>query len=359
MKTINTTKLLVGVGALTLAVMPLIGHCAEPRKIDDNGVMEFPAVQLPFSAFASAEAKAALVDSTKHPIPYNPQSADVAKFRADMDKYFNEPLIKKQQARYSVSSEVKTVNGVYTEVFTPTAGIADQNRDRILINLHGGGFVISARTGGRIESIPIAAVGKIKVISVDYRQGPENHFPAASEDVATVYRELLKSYKPENIGIYGCSAGGMLTAQAVAWFQKVNLPPPGAIGIFCASASRMGRGDSAYLWPIGAPPPSGDKPAPPMGYFAGANLEDPLVSPAISASVLAKFPPTLIITGTRAGDMSAAADSSVRLTKAGVKTQFLLWDGLGHAFFYNPDLPESRDMYDITVKFFAENLGKH
>lgn len=57
---------------------------------------------------------------------------------------------------------------------------------------------------------------------------PEWYFPAASEDVAKVYRELLKSYRPENIGIYGCSAGAGLTSQAVAWFQTHGLPHPPA-----------------------------------------------------------------------------------------------------------------------------------
>jgi epsilon-lactone hydrolase len=96
-----------------------------------------------------------------------------------------------------------------------------------LINLHEGGFVFGGRWGGQIESIPIAAVGKFKVMSVDYRMAPEHRFPAASGDVAAVYRELLNTYQPKNIGIYGCSACGLLTAQAVAWLQKEGLPPPG------------------------------------------------------------------------------------------------------------------------------------
>ncbi len=29
-----------------------------------------------------------------------------------------------------------------------------------------------------------------------------------------------------------------------------------------------------------------------------------------------------------------------------------------HAFFYNPDLPESKEAYDIIVKFFDSHLGR-
>jgi acetyl esterase/lipase len=72
------------------------------------------------------------------------------------------------------------------------------------------------------------------VLAVNYRMASEYHFPAASKDIASVYVELLKQYRAEDIRIYGCSAGGALTAQAVAWLQKETLPTPGAIGIFGA-----------------------------------------------------------------------------------------------------------------------------
>ena len=88
-------------------------------------------------------------------------------------------------------------------------------------------------SGGEVESIPIASLGKIEVISVSYRLAPENVFPAASEDVAAVYRALIKTYRLQDIGAYGCSAGGVLTAEAIAWFNKMHLPMPGAIGTFC------------------------------------------------------------------------------------------------------------------------------
>ena len=86
---------------------------------------------------------------------------------------------------------------------------------------------------------------------------------------------------PQNIGIYGCSAGGMLTGMAVAWFQKHDLPRPGAVGILCAGMTLAPNGfggDAAYTTAaIGesrAPPPlpKGDAPASAgLPYFAGVS----------------------------------------------------------------------------------------
>jgi len=34
------------------------------------------------------------------------------------------------------------------------------------------------------------------------------------------------------------------------------------------------------------------------------------------------------------------------------------WEGLFHGFFYNPDVPESKDAYDVMIRFFDKDLGK-
>ncbi len=216
----------------------------------------------------------------------------------------------------------------------------------------------------------LASLGHIKVVAVDYREGPDHKFPSASEDVAFVYRNLLKTHRSQDIGVYGCSAGGMLTAMSVAWFQKHDLPRPGAIGIFCAGAGTpsgvgfMG-GDAAYTAiPLGeariSPSPGarseGRPPAP--GYFEGTDPADPLVNPINSAEVLSKFPPTLIITGTRDFAMSGAIYTHAQLSKAGVDAELHVWEGLFHGFFYNPDVPGSKEAYDVMIKFFEKHLGR-
>jgi monoterpene epsilon-lactone hydrolase len=235
----------------------------------------------------------------------------------------------------------------------------------VLIQVHGGGF--TAGGGGQtgaLESVPLASVAHIKIVAVDYRLGPENHLPAASEDVTAVYRELLKTYKPENIGIYGCSAGGMLSAEMIPWFLKEKLPLPGAIGVFCASLHTFQEGDSAQMQPrLGSTVPI----IPPEvleetfgagnPYFAGVSTKDPLAVPGASKAVMQAFPATLFLTGTRAPEMSAAAQSHLELKQLGVKSELLLFDGMDHGFYSDATLPESVTAYKLIAEFFDENLG--
>lgn len=258
--------------------------------------------------------------------------------------------------RYAVSMEPKTIANVYTEVFTPNTGVSKENRDRVLINFHGGAFMHSARTASHQESIPIAALGKIKVISVDYRMAPEHQFPAASDDAVAVYRELLQHYKPENIGIYGCSAGGILTAQTIARLQEEGLPLPCAIGMFCATAHYWSEGDSGHFAQalVDFPIPSLQESL----YFQGVSKQDPMAFPGNAPKTLAKFPPSLLIASTRDYAMSSVIYMHTQLTKLGIDARLHLWEGLGHAFILNASLPESREAYDVMVAFFAQHLGK-
>ena len=332
-----------------------------PVTVDADGTVHVPAIAIPVSEYLSPEGKAYLADHLnlmRHPellVQHDGVPLLLAGF------------IDRQKVLYAVNKEDTSVAGVHAYVYTPKGGIAPKNAARVLINLHGGGFQGCWPACAELESIPIAALSGIKVVSLDYREGPKYQFPAASEDVSIAYKELLKTYKPENIGIYGCSAGGMLTGMSVAWFQQHNLPKPGAIGIFCAglNVSVGFGGDANYISSpagegrlMGPPPkaPAGEKARGAMPYLANADLNDPLVSPATSMDVVAKFPPTLIITGTRGFEMSAAVYAHSRLVKAGVESDLHVWEGMFHGFFYNPDVPESRDCYDVIVKFFDHHL---
>jgi len=364
-------------GMLSGAMLaPAMGRADAPL-VEENGTVHVPAFVLPESAFLSEETRAALKQarglegefaaaSEACPPMKGADRADMPVIRkCQAETFYKTSLYGELRARYPVTLTAEQMGGVYTEVFTPVDGIARENAKRVLINMHGGGFVSGSRTTSHLQSIPIASVGKIKVISIDYRMAPEYTFPAASEDVAAVYRELLKMYRPQNIGLYGCSAGGQLTAQSIAWFQKEKLPLPGAIGMFCSGApsaldgekDKWLRSDSAYL----ADAISGENAenVPELfWYYKGVNIKTPLASPANYDDVMARFPPSLLISGTRDGALSSVLATHAQLVRLGVEADLHVWEGMGHAFFVNPTYPESREAYDVIVRFFEKHLGR-
>ena len=363
-------RLLIGAAAITASVtltafvsidLASADSSIPPTsQVDMSGTVHLQPLDVPFSSFASVEAQKAFVSRTTGTRQTPPAGADIKTLREFYDKY-NRALAARAKDLYPVDVKPQVIGGVRTEVITPKGGVAKKNQNRVLINLHGGAFLWGEGAGGEEESVPIAGIGQITVVTVAYRQGPEFKFPAASEDVAAVYQELLRTHDAANIGIYGCSAGGILTAESIAWFQKLKLPRPGAIGTFCGSASGFG-GDSVYVaFPLAAQIPlvgarTGELSF--SAYFSEASISDPLVLPINSTDILAKFPPTLLIAGSRDFAVSSMFHTQAALTNLGVETELHVWDGMWHAFFIDPDIPESKEAYHVIVNFFDRHLGR-
>jgi epsilon-lactone hydrolase len=356
-RTVVTAAILIAITSVGATELP---QGAKPTFTPD-GVVHVPAFDLPPSAFASKEAGDMLKMRGSFQMPAAGAMPDIEQMRSGMEKLLA-PFVQLMRSRYPVDIVEQQIAGVPTRVVTPKGGKIDPKR--VLINLHGGAFMMCADACALLESLPIASIGGFKVISVNYREAPEATFPAASEDVAAVYRELLKTYKPKQIGIYGCSAGGALSGETAAWLPAHGLPQAGAIGIFGAGAVRFSAGDSAYLagyvdgsFPPPPPPGAAPTPMPARSYFEGADMNDPLVSPGEHLDVLAKFPPTLVITGTRAPDLSPAVYTHSQLVKAGISGDLIVGEGLGHCYIYQGNLPEAQDAYQTIVTFFRKNLG--
>ena len=334
---------------------------------DVDGTVAVQNFALPLSAALSPEAAAAQASVLQQAgiMPDFSTAKDETQFRAMIDGFRHgldegrlKPMLARMAPAFPVTIAPDVIAGVKVEVFTPPSST---DEERVLINLHGGGFMFGAGLGGRVESLPVASAGKFRVISVDYRQAYEHRYPSASEDVEAVYRGLLERYPPGKIGIYGGSAGGVLSAQATAWILNKGLPAPGAIGVLGAGTG--GSGDATYFSAIGCgrqPPMDlmGDIHKLKYGYFGGADPNDPCVSPHLAPlEFRAKFPPTLLITGTRAFDMSAALATHRALCQAGVEAQLHVFDGMGHCFYNEACLPESLDANDTIIRFFRKHLA--
>jgi epsilon-lactone hydrolase len=256
---------------------------------------------------------------------------------------------------YPVKIEETTTAGVRTDIITPL-DVPEPNRDRVLINLHGGGF--NSDSGSLIEGVPIANLAKIKVVSVYYRLAPENPFPAAVDDVVAVYKELLKTYKPQNIGMFGTSAGAILTAEVTSKLKQAGLPLPAALGFFSGLADFSRVGESRQLFTLNGFPGS-MKPIYPKDlddqYVGKTDRHDPVLSPLFAD--LRGWPPTLLVTSTRDILLSDTTIFHRALLRNVVEAQLVVFEALPHAFWYHFQLPETKEALELMANFLDAKVG--
>lgn len=249
-----------------------------------------------------------------------------------------------------------TIAGVPVHIVTPE-GTPTPDRDKVLINIHGGGF--NSDSGSYIESIPIAVYTRMKVVSVVYRLAPEHPFPAGIDDVVAVYRALLKTYAPRHVAIYGTSAGAIMTAEVAVKLKQLGLPMPAALGVFSGIGDFARAGDTSSLFSVhglsGHLEPAGNGPHDPY-YIGSTNPRDPVLSPVFAD--LHGLPPTLFVSATRDMLLSGTVNLERAYLHAGVDAHLVVFDALPHAFWYNPHLPESIDASHMMAEFFVKHLGR-
>jgi monoterpene epsilon-lactone hydrolase len=259
-------------------------------------------------------------------------------------------------AAYPVKLSMSKIAGVPVRDVLPLDA-KPMHPDRVLIDLHGGGF--NADSGSLVESIPMANLTHTRVVAVLYRLAPEHPFPAAVDDAIAVYRELLKSYKPGHIGLYGTSAGAGLTAEVAVRMKQLGLPLPGALGIFSGLGDLSQSGDSHALFTGNGL--KGELPLPVAGprdktYIGSANPKDPVLSPMYAD--LHGMPPTLFITSGRDMQLSGTTTLHRAYLRAGVDARLVVFEGLPHAFWYDASLPESKEACGLMADFFTRELGR-
>lgn len=315
--------------------------------LDPNGTAHITRV-IPVPGTISPEAE----EFISRAGPSGPEPT-LAERRAHTDAF---RISRAAEARklYPVNVEAKIIGGVQCDVITP---LKDQRPGRVLINVHGGGF--NSDSGSLVEGVPIANLTRTTVVSVYYRLAPEHPFPAAVDDTVAVYKELLKAYKPERIGLFGTSAGAILTAEVTVALRREGLPLPAALGIFSGTGDLSQAGDSQALYSVQglcghlSPPSHGSHD---LAYIGSANPKDPVLSPLYAD--LRGFPPALFITSTRDLLLSGTTILHRAFLRAGVDAQLVVFEALPHAFWYDYHLPETQEALDIMAKFFDSRLGR-
>ena len=324
---------------------------ADSATFDPDGTAHVTRV-VPMPSSVSPEAQEWLASLAK--TKFQPQT--LAERRIATDAWRKRGSAEARRL-YPVNVEETSIAGVRTDVITPLA-MPEPNRGRVLINLHGGGF--NSDSGSLIEGVPIANLTKIKVVSVYYRLAPENPFPAAVDDVVAVYRELLKTYKPQSIGIFGTSAGAILSCEVAVRLKQLGLPLPAALGAFSVLADFSRPSDSRQIFTLDGFPgllePRDPKHLPDDPYPGATDRRDPVLSPLFAD--LKGMPPTLLITSTRDLLLSDTAIFHRALLGAGNDAQLVVFEALPHAFWYHFQLPETRECLELMAKFFDQKLAR-
>ncbi len=301
----------------------------------------------------------ALIGSPQNP-SWNQHPASAAAWRALVKTYAKdiETVLPALMAREKVTVRADRMNGVPVFWIEPTV-VPVENKDRILVNFHGGAYVFAPGKAGLRDAILLAGRG-FRVISVDYRMAPDAPYPAAIDDAEAVWKAIVAHYPAKRIGVFGSSTGGAMTLALVVRAKAHHLPLPGALWAGTPWAQLDKVGDSyftndhvdnalvSYDGLLGAAAAL---------YANGHVMSDPELSP-VNADFKG-FPPTLLTTGTRDLFLSNTIRVHRKLKQAGVAADLNVYEGLSHGDYErDPDLPESREVYGEAAAFFGHALAR-
>lgn len=341
-----------------LAVYPQTGQAPS-----NSTGREVPARTIPVPATVSPELREQIARPITPALQMlrttNPKSAEEWKQLAAAVNGQGAQMLAQMKKAFPVRIESGTMAGVKVYTVTPDA-IPAENRDRALVHLHGGGYVLWGGEMAAGEAILLAHYAKMKVISVDYRMPPDHPFPAAVDDAVAVWKEAIKGAKPGSLGLGGTSAGGGLTLATVRRLKELKLQLPGAIFGGTTWADLAGTGDTArtneYLDDV-LPTHDGLLDAMARVYAGKEDLKHPLVSPLYGD--FKGFPPAILVTGTRDLLLSDTVRVHRKLRQAGVEAQLHVFEGLSHAEYIGLfNAPESKEAWTEVASFFARRLSK-
>ena len=304
---------------------------------------------VPVPAAASEKLRAAI---GHWPCPDGFPVADVPATRAEWVNVIRKSdergnsAVRQLLAKFPAEVTTSSIAGIRVYQVAPHEG-ADSHKHRLFLHLHGGAYVFGGGKQGLSEAILIANRIGIRVMSIDYRMPPGFPFPAALDDVVTVYESLLSSYDPSMLVIGGTSAGGGLSLAAIHRLRSLNLPMPGAVFAGTPWADLTKTGDTMFTnegLDRVLVRYDGLLSAAAKLYAGQHDLKDPLISPVYGE--FGAFPPTILFSGTRDLFLSDAVRVHRKMRRAGTVAELHLYEGMSHAgYLLAVDTPESVDIY--------------
>jgi epsilon-lactone hydrolase len=259
---------------------------------------------------------------------------------------------------FHVAVTEEKIAGVHVYRLKPPV-IAPENKNRILVHVHGGAYVFGGSEAATAEALMAANFGKIEVVSVDYRMPPDFPFPAALDDAMAVWKDVAKTHNPKNMGLFGTSTGGGMTLALILMMKDAKMPLPGAIMAGTPWSDLTKTGDTYFTHEnidnvLGAWDGRLEEAA--KLYAGKHDLKEPLLSPIYGD--FHGFPPTILLSGTRDLFLSNTVRTHQKLLKSGVTAELLVFEGQSHGQYNTPNAPESADAWTQVSQFFNKHLGR-
>lgn len=275
-----------------------------------------------------------LVFRARYRLRQRDEALNVAEERTDLDA-----LASRFAAGIRSERTPVTANGVPAEWVVP----AIPSTGRVVLYLHGGGYVSGSITSHRTLATRIAHAARARALLVDYRLAPEYPFPAALEDALTTYHWLLaEGSAPHQIAFAGDSAGAGLALSALVTLRGAGDPLPAAVvcispwvDLAASGESWTTKVDSEIVLIPGKLLDSARM------YLGDADPRTPLASPLYAD--LQGLPPVLIQVGSDEILLSDATRLAEQAEAAGVAVTLEVWEGMSHVWHFAASLlPEGR-----------------
>ncbi|MCJ7695590.1 MAG: alpha/beta hydrolase [Anaerolineaceae bacterium] len=244
--------------------------------------------------------------------------------------------------------------GVPCDIYSPN----NAPDGKLLLYIHGGAYNVGTLASYRLFVSNFSQECNIKTIMPGYRLAPEYPFPAALEDVMTVYGNLLKQgYQAKNLILGGDSAGGGLCISTLMAARERGLPMPRGCFVLSPWTDLGMTGESYQTFEHkDAMLKRKELTKDAAMYVGNNNLKNPLISPVFGD--LSGLPPLLI----QVGSEEMLLDDSKRLAdvahEAGVNVSIEVWNGMFHVWqlmwFF---MPEAKQAIQEIVKFIWQRFA--